>query len=186
MVARCRSIDVLAALAEENAELELVVEPLAIARPQHVGAGADDAEAVALVIDRLLVPDLGDLDLRRVEPLAAAEDGHDRPRIADMLLEHQEIPHLPRLRHRREQPRLVERDPPLRLLHQAPGMVERRRAAIDQRQHVAEIAGAVAGGEVDRLALARQQRADMALALGLEGDELHASLPAGAPALRSW
>ena len=50
--------DILAALADEKAEFELVIHHLGIARPQNILVVADHREAVGLVIDRLAVPDL--------------------------------------------------------------------------------------------------------------------------------
>ena len=44
---------------DEDPDLQLVIELLARARDADVGAGAHHAEPVALVVDRVLVPDGG-------------------------------------------------------------------------------------------------------------------------------
>ena len=96
-------LDVHATLAKEHAELQLEIEHLAVQRPAHIMASADHAEAIALVIDWLVVPDLRDLHLGRVSALTAGEEIAVGARLAQMHLEAQEVAHLARFRHRREQ-----------------------------------------------------------------------------------
>src|SRR5260221_2405438 len=62
---------VLAGAADDCADLELVVDDAGVGGPMNLGIVADHAEGIALVVHRAFVPDLGDLDLRRVDPLAA-------------------------------------------------------------------------------------------------------------------
>ncbi len=55
------SRDVFAGLGDVNAELELIVELLGIARPQDVCSGTNDILGVCFPIDRNFIPDVGDL-----------------------------------------------------------------------------------------------------------------------------
>ena len=167
--------DVLAALADEDAEFELVVEHLAIARPLHVCAGADDAETVAFVVDRLIVPDLRNLKLGRVARIAAdAEQVSLGARLAQMLFEAQEIAHLARLGHGRAQRDVGEAHDVLPAAEQVARLGERGVAGVDEGQHVAEIGRGTAGGQIDGLGLAGHERADVTRARPqVESDEFH-------------
>jgi hypothetical protein len=84
--------DVLSAAADHQPDLELVVDDARIGGPVHFGVVADDAEGVALVVDRPLVPDLGDLHLGGVEALGAeAEQVAVGARLAHVQLEAEEV-----------------------------------------------------------------------------------------------
>src|SRR5947209_2466503 len=104
VLARALLRDVLAARADVAAELELEVEALAVAWPRHVGVGAADREAVRVIEDRPLVPDLRDARRR------AAQLRHRFECLAQVLLEAEKVAHLRRQRHRREQAHLVARE----------------------------------------------------------------------------
>src|SRR5205085_11068863 len=96
--------DVLAALTDVAAELELEVQALAVARPRHIGVRAADREAVRVIENRPLVPDLRDARRR------AAQLRDRFERLAQVLLEAEEVAHLRRHGHGREQPHLVARE----------------------------------------------------------------------------
>ena len=58
--------NILAPLAQNGGKLKFVVQHLAVARVHDVGAGSDHGETIALVVDRLVVPDRRNHDPGRV------------------------------------------------------------------------------------------------------------------------
>ncbi|MCZ7641457.1 MAG: hypothetical protein M5U33_00230 [Pseudorhodoplanes sp.] len=103
-----------------------------------VGVGADHAEAIALVVERLLIPDLRD---RRADAGGAGGDGflaavaqearfQDRgvgARLQKVLLENQAVAHLLGHRHGRKEPAIGLRHQHGRLGCEFPGQGARAR-----------------------------------------------------------
>ena len=123
--------DVDPASPDDAGQLEFVVEQLGIGRPADVGVGTHHREAVGLVVDRLPVPDLGNIHVSPGQPLSHREG------TLEVLLEGQEVPDLGRHRDRSHQRRHRQVNHRLlrRRLHQPPNQVESRLAAVDQRDH---------------------------------------------------
>ena len=150
---------------------------------------ADDAERIALVVDRALVPDLGDLDLRRIEPLGPhAEEVAVGARLAHVQLEAEEVAQAPRHWQRREQ-----RDGGEIVHHlgvsRRPTCARSSAAAPPSMsgEHVGEDGIRVARRQVGEPSLARQQRTDVLRAAGRgEGRELHRAVSAREPDCAAW
>ena len=162
--------DVLARHADIAAELQLVVERLAVRGPGHLGIRATHREAVGMVEERPLVPGLGRFLADRLEGLQ------------QMLLEAQEIAHLRRAGNRREQPQVcaVIRRGLAGAAHELIGDVERRGARLHDRQHAfqqrraAVVHPRVGGLQVEDLAIAFEQRARPGQGVSRrESDESH-------------
>src|SRR3954463_12448881 len=161
VLARALFRDVLAAPADVAAKLQLEVQALGIARPRDVGVGAAHREAARVIEDRPLVPDLRDARRR------AAQLPHRLEGLAQVLLEAQEVAHLRRHGHRREQPHFVavERGGARWRLEELRDGVERRLACVDDVQHRFEerrgavVDAAVSGLQVEHLAIRVYQRA---------------------------
>src|SRR5262249_10992802 len=154
-IARLCSGDVNASPADEHAELELVIENVGVTRPTDIGVGADHAEAIALVVDRLRIP-----NIRRQHDTAAdvVREGGRRirlsgrhlakpplARVAQVLLEAQKIAHLARYWHWRQQHDLGTQYYGIidtgadRPIEESARVVERALAAVDQGEHGQEI-----------------------------------------------
>src|SRR6185503_10846032 len=103
VLARTLPRDVLAGPADIAAELELEIEALAVRWPGYVGARAADREAVGMVEDGALVPDLW--DACRGPPQLR----HRLESLHQMLLEAEEVAHLRRIRDGGEQQDALQR-----------------------------------------------------------------------------
>src|SRR5690606_17892361 len=110
---RILALDVLTLTSDYDAKFEFKVQLFAIARPEDVRASANHAEAIALVINGLLVPDrrylelvgLGQFDCGRLRigKCGGADAQRLGPRLPVMEFEGEEVAHLPRHRNRCEQ-----------------------------------------------------------------------------------
>ena len=98
-------------------------------------------------------------------------------RLPDVLLEDQEVPHLARLRHRREQLHFGEFAHYTGLCGEFPRVRERGVVAVDERKHVVQVWRAVRRGKIDERLLAGEQRADVPCAVGhFECHQFHRNL----------
>src|SRR3954454_2985834 len=103
--------DIGALVLRDDAEFQLVIHHLAVARPLYRGVGAAHAEPVGDVVDRLLAIDLGQFGKRLgIEPLqlrdvvfrARCEFQLAARRLPDVQRKRHAVAHLPRLGNRRE------------------------------------------------------------------------------------
>src|SRR5919204_1105208 len=172
--------DVFTALGDVAAELELVVEALGVARPGHVGIGAADREAVRVIEDRALVPDLRNARRR------AAQLRHRLEGLAQVLFETEKVAHLRRHRHRREKLDLVaaKAHGGRGRLEELADRVEGRLARLDDMQHGLEegrgtvVDAAVSSLQIEHLTVVLDQRAGTRRGASQpERDESHGRLP---------
>ena len=103
--------DVGALVPGDDAEFEFVIHHLAVTRPFHRGVGAAHAKAVGDVVDRLLAINLRQfaerfgLDPRQLRHVVLGARGKlELPArgLQDVQRKRHAVPHLPRLRVRRE------------------------------------------------------------------------------------
>ena len=172
---RRRARDVHAGAAEDTGQFQLEVHHLGIRGPAHLLVGADHREAIGFVVERSFVPDRRD-GIRPPGQLFGLRKG-----IFQVLLEHQAITNLARLRQRRQPPRRARGIESRGRGRREIGACQRqrRRAAVDQRQHIDEIGAdragyrLVGGGEIEQRSALVQHGPDAATALYLNSGQLH-------------
>ena len=171
---------------------QFVIHHLAVARPLHRGVGAADAEAVGDVVDRLLAIDLRQfaerlgVDPRQFRHVVLGARGElELPArgLQDVQRERHAVPHLPRLRDRRENfgalPPGPTRSRPCRACRTllracssaaSPASI---RASIDAKAGLALPSRLAAAARSNSRRIAGMHDGDLVLAAGFECCEFH-------------
>jgi hypothetical protein len=170
------SSDILTRAIQEHAELEFIVQPLAISRPHDVHARANHAEAVRFVVHRDLL-EHGTQYARHVGRLLAEHQIFVGSRLQQMLFKCQAIIHLQGYRHGRKQADGVERPHRQGPVEEGPRLPQRRRTTLDERLHVAEMARVAGRGKVRYRGLPGQQGTDVGTGLRRKCNEFHYNVP---------
>ncbi len=167
--------DVLSRAPQEHAEFQLIVEPVAVARTHDVHPGANHTEAIGLVVDRDVAEHRGQ-HARHARGRLAQHEVLVCAGLEQVLFEGQAVVHLLGHGHGRQEARAAQRSDHERSRHKGASLLQRRLAAVDQRQHVFEVTGGAGGGEVRHRGFPGQYRAYVGAVLGREGDELHRAI----------